>query len=253
MPNATCKVWGCSNVKFNTKYSQYCKQHRESAHHNGHPTFKPPALSRRYASYDQELALGFNGGKQWYEEAELDDFNVAFSRLLDEAEALKPLSQYRRLGDLPIKQQLLYLLKHSVERVGRRETMKQWLCIYLTASNRKSLFPNRKTFAVFVCRKSCLRRVRMPKHKTPKGNLRGYRLNANRAVKMLSILEPVLTLAFISANDVALWYRHFANRLILSNASKEVFAAKHKGDPEYARSLTRLRIIKSIHRKYLVG
>ncbi len=255
MDATTCNVWGCSSPVFDSRFSPYCKRHKEHAHHNGHPTFKMPALSKRYDTYDQELAIAYHSGKRWYKQSDVDltHFDKSFGHLLDEAEQLTPLSQYRRLGDLQVRKQLLYLLRLSIERVGKQETMMQWLSVYLAATHRKHLFPNQKTLAVFVCRKSCSRRVSMPKHNTYKGNQRGYRLNANRALKMLEILEPILQLAFISANNQALWYRFYCIHLNNSNSKIEVFALKHESNPDYAKSLTRKRIIKSINRKYLGG
>lgn len=253
MSSTTCKVWGCSRPLHNLKYSSYCKRHKELAHYNGHPTFTPPALNRKYACYDQDLALGFNAGKRWYKEADLSNYEKAFETLLDDAENLKELSQHRRLGDLPIKQQLLYLLKQSVERKGRQETMRRWVCMYLSAINKEKLFPNRKTLAVFVCRKSFIRRSRMPEHKTHKGNFKGYRLNANRALKMLEVLEPILNLAFISANNMALWYRYYYNHLNLAKARQEYYDAKRNANEPLGHigAYARLRTLESITNKYL--
>lgn len=253
MTHPTCKVWECSEPQFNPRYSSYCKRHREAAHHNGHPTFKLPALSRRYERYDQELSVAYIGSKRWYKHAELVHYHKAFSQLLDQAQDLKPLSHYRRLGDLSIDKQLLYLLKLSIESKGRGETQRQWLCVYRAAYHRRALFPNRKTFAVFVCRKSLFRRMRMPKHKTSKGSLKEYRLNANRAVAMLDILEPIFELSFISANDMALWYRFYYRHLNYSNIGKQTMKRKQAKDPDFPSSLTRKRIIKSIEKKYTGG
>lgn len=253
MRQPTCKVWDCSEPQFNAKYSPYCKRHKEAAHHNGHPTFKSPAFSRRYERYDQELSIAYVGSKRWFEYAELTYYHEAFDKLLDKAEELKPLSPYRRLADLSIDKQLLYLLKKSVESSGRTETKRQWLCVYHAARHRRSLFPNRKTWAVFICRKSLLRRGRLPEHKTHKGNLRGYRLNANRALAMLEMLEPFFELSFAIANDIALWYRFYSKHLNISNSSKEKMKKKQEQDPDYPFSLTRKRIIKSINNKYLGG
>ena len=89
MTTSTCKVWGCSRPIDNAKYGKYCERHREANLHNGHPTFKPPALSKRYASYNQELTKAFHGGKQWYSEADLTHYEKAFGGLLDDAEKLE--------------------------------------------------------------------------------------------------------------------------------------------------------------------
>jgi len=210
-------------------------------------------LSRRYERYDQELSVAYIGSKRWYKEAELTHYHKSFSQLLDQAQDLKPLSHYRRLGDLSIDKQLLYLLKLSIESKGREETQRQWLCVYRAAHHRRALFPNRKTFAVFVCRKSLFRRMRMPKHKTSKGNLKEYRLNANRALAMLDILEPIFELSFISANDMALWYRFYYRHLNYSNIGKQTMKRKQAQDPDFPSSLTRKRIIKSIEKKYTGG
>ncbi|WP_420933185.1 hypothetical protein ACOJR9_11915 [Alteromonas sp. A081] len=253
MTTSTCKVWGCSRPIDNAKYGKHCKRHREANLHNGHPTFKPPALCKRYASYNQELTKAFQGGKQWYSEADLTHYEKAFGRLLDEAEKLKALSPYRRLGDLPVRSQLLYLLKASVEAVGRHVTKKQWLCIYLAARFKKDLFPNRKTLAIFVCRKSLVRLINMPQHITRTGKKRRYRLNANRALKMLDILEPIFELSHVPINNVALWFRHYTYKLHLSNIQKRVMREKHEKNPFHAKQLNRIKTIKSLERKYLGG
>ncbi len=252
MTHPTCKVWECSEPRYNN-LSGYCKRHKEAVHHNGHPTFKLPVLNRRKERYDQELSVAYRGSKRWYKEAELTHYHKAFSQLLDQAQDLKPLSHYRRLGDLSIDKQLLYLLKLSIESRGREETQRQWLCVYRAAHYRRALFPNRKTFAAFVCRKSLLGRVSMPKHKTRKGKLGGYRLNANRALAKLDILEPIFELSFISANDMALWYRFYFRHLNYSNIGKQTMKRKQAQDPDFPSSLTRKRIIKSIEKKYTGG
>lgn len=253
MTTSTCKVWGCSRPIDNAKYGKHCKQHREANLHNGHPTFKPPALSKHHASYNQELTKAYQGGKKWYSEADLTHYEKAFGGLLDDAEKLRALSPYRRLGDLPVRTQLLYLLKASVEAVGRQETMKQWLCIYLAANFKKALFPNRKTLAIFVCRKSLIRMINMPKHITSSGKTKRYRLNANRASKMLDILEPIFELSNAPINNVALWFRHYSYKLNLSNIQKRVMREKHERNPNHAISLNQIKSLKSIERKYLGG
>ena len=253
MTNSTCKVWGCSRSVYDHKYTKYCKQHSERTHHNGHPTFKPPALARQYDSYNQELTMAFHGGKRWYKEADLEHFEQAFNRLLDEAEQLPALSQYRRLGDLPYRKQLLYLLKSSVERVGRQDIMKQWLCLYLAANFKRDLFPNRKTLAVFVFRK-CLRgRTARPQHITKSGKKKQYLLNAKRALKMLRILEPIFDLAFACANNQALWFRYYFFYLNSSNLGRKRMEKFQENNPDHAKTMARIRLIKSINRKYLGG
>lgn len=74
MTTTTCKVWGCSRPVDNFKNARsfkYCKHHIERNQHNGHPTFKPPALARHHASYNQELTMALQGGMQWYPRADL--------------------------------------------------------------------------------------------------------------------------------------------------------------------------------------
>lgn len=251
MTTSTCKVWGCSRPLDNAKYGKYCKQHREANQHNGHPTFKPPALTKRHPTYDQELTKAFHGGKKWYSEADLTYYEKAFGGLLDDAEKLNALSPYRRLGDLTIHSQLLYLLKASIEAVGRHMTMKQWLCIYLAARFRKELFPNQKTFSVFVCRKSLNRIIKIPRYITRTGKKKCYRLNAKRASKMLDILEPIFELAHVPVNNIALWFRHYTYKLNLSNTHKRVMKEKHEKNPNYAKSLNQIKSLKSIERVYL--
>ena len=253
MSDSTCNVWGCHRPVLNHKYSKYCKRHREKNQHNGHPTFTPPALAKSNSTYNQELTMAFHGGRRWYEQADLERFELSFGRLLDEAEELPALSQYRRLGDLPYRKQLLYLLKAMTERIGRHETMKQWLCLYLAADFKKDLFPNRKTFAVFVCRKSLIGRATLPEHITKSGKRKRYHLNAKRALKMLEILQPVFDLAFAIPNNIALWFRCYSQCLNRSNTSKLRMQRYHESNPDYARSLTRKRTLKSINQQYLGG
>ncbi len=253
MTATTCKVWGCYRPVANSKYSKLCKRHRELNQHNGHPTFKPPALAKHHATYNQELSIAVRSGKQWFTRVDLTHYEKSFGRLLDDAEQLKPLSQYRRLGDLPERTQLLYLLKGSVENVGRHETMKQWLVVYLAADFKRRLFPNEKTFAVFVCRKSLKFRVKIPMHLTKSGNKKYYKLNAKRAVKMLRILEPIFQLAFMAHENAVMWFRYYNCKLHISNQRKQFMKEKHENNPNYASSLTKLRIIKSIERRYLGG
>lgn len=253
MPYSTCKVWGCSSPIRNSKYSRYCKVHAERIQRDGHPTFKQPALTKRYDSYNQELAIAYHSGKRWFKQADLTLYEQSFGRLLDEAEQLPALSPYRRLGDLPYRKQLLFLLKASVDRVGRQETMKQWLCVYKAASFKKDLFPNRETLAVFVCRKSLRLRAALPTHITKSGKKKSYVLYAKRALKMVEILAPIFDLAFISPNNMALWYRSYSNSLNHSNAAKARMKKHHERNPNHAKSIVRLKHIKSITNKYLGG
>jgi len=131
--------------------------------------------------------------------------------------------------------------------------MKQWLVVYLAADFKRRLFPNEKTFAVFVCRKSLKFRVKIPMHLTKSGNKKYYKLNAKRAVKMLRILEPIFQLAFMAHENAVMWFRYYNCKLHISNQRKQFMKEKHENNPNYASSLTKLRIIKSIERRYLGG
>lgn len=250
MTSNTCMVIDCYRPKYAIEYTDYCRMHKERVVNNGHPLFKPPAFNRQYERYDRSLGLAYRTTKGWYEQVDLKHYKASFRRLIDRALGLPDKSPYRRLTDLKIESQLLYLLKSMVERIGIDTTMQHWIAVYLAAQQNQQLFPNIKTFAAFVIKKGFGRHTALPTHITKSGRKHHYRINAKRAMDFMDILSPILDKATF---DLSLWQKMYDFRMRCSNSHLDRVERVRANQPDFYHEQSKQRKLEHIYQQLNTG